>query len=341
MNTPVIRPSEGFDYYLPDTILWNNFQAEIDKEALAISGSVNEGWIGHVRDAYGVQGKALFVSCGNGWVERACFQHGVIREAWGFDVMAESIATAKAEAARIGLPATYEVLDGNDLQLDWSGFDMIVNNGSVHHIAYIDRFLRRLRPLLKEGGLYVIMDYTGPHRNQYEWKSWSKALELNNSLPEKYRKRLRYPHMPTMLALDPTEAVHSELQMSVTRRYFDVEHEVRLGGGVGYEIMNGNRELLRDQHTSEGRDAIKAILAADAAMTAEDPASNLFTFAVCRPKKTLPAQGVLDRWAAEEEEREAHAARNGGRYYPPTAVELIYNELANAEYALSLQKQPR
>jgi hypothetical protein len=59
----------------------------------------------------------------------------------------------------------------------------------------------------------------------------------------------------------------------------------------------------------------------------------LFTFAVCTPKSALPPQPVLDLWTAEENERELHASRNGGRYYPPTALELMYNQM--------LERHPR
>jgi hypothetical protein len=50
----------------------------------------------------------------------------------------------------------------------------------------------------------------------------------------------------------------------------------------------------------------------------------------------LPPQSILDLWTAEESDREAAAAQNGGRYYPATALELIYNEIADCEYRLNL-----
>jgi hypothetical protein len=68
-------------------------------------------------------------------------------------------------------------------------------------------------------------------------------------------------------------------------------------------------------------------MALDAAFLAAHPDSNLFTFAVCTPKSALPPQPVLDLWTAEENERELHASLNGGRYYPPTALELMYNHM--------------
>jgi hypothetical protein len=115
--------------------------------------------------------------------------------------------------------------------------------------------------------------------------------------------------------------------MDVTRRYFDIEQEIQLGGGVAYTLLFGNGNLYRDQHTDVGSKIIEDILAADSELLARHPSSNLFTFAVCRPKAILSPQPILDCWRAEENEREAYAVRNGGRYYPPTILELIYNEM--------------
>jgi len=192
MDVQVIKPSEGFEYYNPGTIFWNNFQYNSDRESRAISGSTSEGWIGYTRNRYGKQAKGLFVSCGNGWVERACFTEGLISEAHGFDISPELINIAEAEAKQIDMPAIYTLADGNNLALDVADFNIVVNNGSMHHIAYLDRLLRYMHTLMKPDGLYVIMDYTGPHRNQYSWECWSRSLEINARLPQKYRKQLRY-----------------------------------------------------------------------------------------------------------------------------------------------------
>jgi hypothetical protein len=193
----------------------------------------------------------------------------------------------------------------------------------MHHIAYIDRLTRQMARFLKPGGIYVVNDYTGPHRNQYGWEAVSRCAELNHSLPEAYRARLGYAHVPTMLAHDPTEAIHSELQMDVLRRYFDIVTHVRFGGALAYSLLFQNHLLYRDQRTERGAACIGRILAADQEFLNERPESNLFTFAICTPKAAPPRQKQLDSWTREEMEREARARDNGGRYYPPTALELI------------------
>jgi 2-polyprenyl-6-hydroxyphenyl methylase/3-demethylubiquinone-9 3-methyltransferase len=327
MDDTVLKPAAGFEYYKQE-IYWNNFDQVQMRMNLAVSGDPAVGWVQHVRRLYGVRDPGFFISCGNGWVERDCFRAGLIRSAIGFDVLPDLVGTAAAEAEKIGMPARYFQADGNTLPDDGPTCELIVNHGAMHHIAYIDRLTRQMARFLKPGGIYVVNDYTGPHRNQYGWEAVSRCAELNHSLPEAYRARLGYAHVPTMLAHDPTEAIHSELQMDVLRRYFDIVTHVRFGGALAYSLLFQNHLLYRDQRTERGAACIGRILAADQEFLNERPESNLFTFAICTPKAAPPRQKQLDSWTREEMEREARARDNGGRYYPPTALELIYNGLA-------------
>ena len=324
---PFLKPSDGFEYYTDDAIYWNAFERVRDGMSAAVSGDAGTGWVAHVKARYGARGTGLFISCGNGWVERDCFNAGLIRNCVGFDIMESSLAAARQNAALIGLQADYVLADGNRLALDRTSYGIAVNHGAMHHIAYLDRLLRQLHGWLAGGGIYVINDYTGAHRNQYDWETWSAVVQANHALPPPYRARLGYAHMPTMLARDPTEAIHSELQMDLTRRYFDVREEVQYGGAIAYTLLYSNRALYRDRATEAGARVVEHILALDAAFLKARPDSNLFTFAVCLPKPALPPQPMLDLWTAAENERELHASRNGGRYYPPTALELMYNQM--------------
>lgn len=333
----VIKPGDDFQYYVPGAIYWNDFPETRARQNSKISTSPDTDWMDHVRETHGVADRALMVSCGNGWVERDLFRKSAIKYAYGFDIMPALIDDAKNEAEKVGMPSDYVLADGNNLDIGQSDFNIIVNNGAVHHIAFINRHLYRLSGLLAKDGLYVINDYTGPHRNQYDWETLSAIVRTNARLPKKYQIQVGYAHMPTMLGTDPTEAIHAELQMAMTRRYFTIEQEVKLGGGVAYTLLFGNKTLYVERETDEGRAALDLIFAADDELLSRHPVSNLFTFAVCRPKsRSELSQSLLDLWEAEEVEREAAAAANSGRYYPPTDLELIYNDLADARYLNSV-----
>jgi hypothetical protein len=48
----------------------------------------------------------------------------------------------------------------------------------------------------------------------------------------------------------------------------------------------------------------------------------LFVYAIARPRKeALADTAQLAAWTAEEDDREQRVVSDGGRYYPPTAVE--------------------
>ncbi|WP_299885925.1 class I SAM-dependent methyltransferase [uncultured Ruegeria sp.] len=145
------------------------------------------GWMDHLLKEFGKFERALFVSCGDGWVERDCFQAGLIGHAIGFDILPELLETARTEAAKIRMPSTYSVEDGNKINLPKGGYNLVVNNGACHHgachhIAFLGRLLREVNGALAPDGLYVIIDYTAPHWNQYSWAAWEQIIKANVEL---------------------------------------------------------------------------------------------------------------------------------------------------------------
>jgi radical SAM protein with 4Fe4S-binding SPASM domain len=250
--------------------------------------------------------------------------------------MRNHVEEAQGRAEAIGLPARYFVADANTVCLDNNTYDIIVNVGAMHHVAYINRLTEMLAQAAGEHGLYVGFDYVGPHRNQYSWNIWSSLLAVNERLPAQYRRVLRYAHVPTMLSIDPSEAIHSELQISTLLRHFTVLDYVRLGGGVAYELLYDNKRLHADQHTPTGRVTLELIMRADTDALTTDPDFNLFSFFVAKPKRLDPVEVASQlAWRAEENEREARAVADGGRYYPPTPLETIYNQFYELEQKLN------
>jgi SAM-dependent methyltransferase len=332
-----LKPGEEFEYYT-GAIYWNNFEIVQFYINQAISGDRLKNWSQHVGDSHGCFETALFVNCGNGWVERDLFREGLIQSAVGFDVSETLIDVAKVEATKIGMPFVYMIEDANHIDLSDIEVGLVVNYGAMHHVAYIDRLTRQLCKALAKGGVYVAFDYTGLHRNQYSWAAWSSTVELNASLPERFTTTLAYPHLKTMLRTDPTEAIHSELQVEVLRRYFDLKQFVPLGGALAYQILYQNTRLYKERQTPEGIETLQRIMDADRAFLAADPESSLFSFWVATPKAdALDNRLALAEWEKEENLREEAAANNSGRYYRETALELIYNEIADLRYRLSLQ----
>ncbi|MEX2627079.1 MAG: class I SAM-dependent methyltransferase [Ilumatobacteraceae bacterium] len=328
MSAPLV-PNAGFEYYRDR--YWNDFEIVVQALKERATGDPSVSWFEHLRDTAGPFRHALVLNCGNGWVERELLERGVVASAVGVDVSDDLLDEARRAADERDLPLRYERLDTNAAEFPDEGFDLVVNHAAMHHVAYIDRVTRRIHELLtRDGvphGVYVSWDYVGPHRNQYTARQWEAAWEANLRLPPEARQRMRYPLVPAMLGGDPTEAIHSELILVTTERYFDIEHRRDLGGGVGYLLLTHN-EAIHALAPDEAAPHVEAVMAADAELLAADPSTSLFAYLVTRPRAgALDDAEQLAAWSAEEDERERAAAAAGGIYYPRTAIAALAEQL--------------
>jgi SAM-dependent methyltransferase len=323
-SRPIV-PSAGFEYYRDR--YWNDFEPVVRELNERATGHRDVTWFEHLRGHAGPFRHALVLNCGNGWVERELLERGVVDSAVGVDVSDELLDEARGRATARDLPVRYERLDTNAAEFPDEPFDLVVNHAAMHHVAYIDRVTRRLHELLAPDGVFVSWDYVGPHRNQYSARQWEAAWETNLTLPEPVRQRMRYPLLPAMVEGDPTEAIHSELILPTMERYFDLDHRRDLGGGVGYLLLTHN-DALHALPPEQAEPHVRAVMAADAALTAADPSTSLFAYVIARPRPgALDDTEQLAAWTAAEDAREAAADAAGGYYYPRTAVAALAEPL--------------
>ena len=319
---------------------WNEIPAVYHELNRRATGDPDMGWMQHLRQYHGRPfSRLLSLNCGNGWVERGLLAHGVAERGVGTDYAEDLLVTARAEAAAAGADLEYVQADINTFAFDLEGIDLVVNHAACHHIAEIDRVMRAICRLLPEDGVFVSWDYVGPHRNQYPLAQWQAVFDANQSLPPALRKDLRYPHLRSMLAGDPTEAIHSELILPVMRRYFDLEHVRYLGGGIAYELFNFNPPF---HAVPRPDDEIARIMALDLAYLGDDPEANtLFAYVIARPRKAALADTKqLARWTAEELQRESAARAADGRYHPTGLLEHLYDRQYSLETAVATGRPP-
>jgi SAM-dependent methyltransferase len=292
---------------------WNDLPAVRVHLNQRATGDTGTTWAHHALQLRGRPfEKALFLNCGNGWVEREWLAEGVIKSAVGVDYSDELLAQART--ASTGMPIEYHQLDTNTAAFPGEGYDLVVNHAAGHHVARIDKVLRAVCALLPADGWFVSWDYTGPHRNQYGWEQWAAAHRLNNRAPVALRNRLRYPDRSSMVHDDPTEAIHPELFDDVLARYFDVLHDRALGGWLAYLLLTSNDRLFGSP--AETVDPwVAEVLRSDA--DEADAGRTLFRYTIAKPNHhVLGEADRLTEWAAEEEARESAAGQNGGIYYP-------------------------
>jgi SAM-dependent methyltransferase len=308
----VAEPSDlstpgGVDYYR-DTVYWEEFPEVAARLNERLTGDASRDWMELVRDHLGgaVVRHALVPNCGNGRIERELHRRGVLERATGVDIGEDLLRTARAEAARLQLPFEYRRADINDvaaLAAPVGTYDAVVAVAALHHIRYIDRVFRHLAELLGGDGRFVTYDYVGAHRNQWPWPQWEAVVALNDELPEPYRQHLVYPHLPTMLVDDPTEAIHSELVVATWNRYFTADVDVRLGGALAYPLLTHNLALHRAP-AAERATWVGHVLDADAAFAAAHPELDVTLVRIGRPRpEVLTDTDQLEAWTMEEEAR--------------------------------------
>ncbi|MFN9545645.1 MAG: class I SAM-dependent methyltransferase [Cyanobacteriota bacterium] len=308
---------------------WNDYAPVREYINKSVSGRGDMDWSQHFASLTKKSfQKALILNCGNGWVERDLYKQGLFQSAIGVDSSPELLHEAQSAARAHGLPLDYVQLDTNMGLFPEHRFDLIVNHAAAHHVTTIDKVFRALANLLSEDGFFVSFDYVGPHRNQYSVEAWSRLWELNQSLPEVVRHpRLCYPHYPTMLVTDPSEAVHSELIDQMFNRYFHCLEWRGIGGAIAYPLLTHNTALA-SAPKDESDFYIRKILAEDDRFRKEFPASSLFAFFYGKPNKAILASPErLQAFSTEEEEREWLAERNGYRYYQPNVLQFLYEQL--------------
>ena len=270
------------------------------------------------------------LSCGNGWVERDLFEKGIIESAVGIDINDDLLSSARASAVKLDLPFRYYKMDSNEADsFPEDGFDVAINHASLHHVANIDRLVRSIyNALLTSGGILVNYEFVGPHRNQYGALEWATILSTNNLSESTFRhERLAYPHLPTMLLMDPSEAIHSELITSVVHRYFSPIHSRMLNGAIAYPLLTHNKNIgkYRSLNCLNHRDLppckyISDIIAIDDEYSKQHPDSSLFWYSIVAPKLRKQVEPHEQRWSKEEEEREERARQSAGIYYSLTPV---------------------
>lgn len=308
------------DYYEVKTY-WNAFPAVIDYQNRASTGNANLFWYQQLaRSPDAPYQRALMLNCGNGWVERALLENGLIKSAVGVDISSLHLDEARRLAAESSLPLDYVQMDINHDDLPPGPFDLIVNYAAAHHIAFIDRVFRQLCSILSPTGKFVSWDYIGPHRNQYTSAQWSAAWDVNKTLPSNLQQRMTYPSVAAMIEGDPTEAVHSELIVPTMERYFSIETFRPLGGAIGYLVLTHNDAFYSVPY-SDVASHVERIVAEDERYVHEHPKDTLFAYIVASPKKEALKSPDLAAWTLSELNREANC---DGAYYPSTMLGELY-----------------
>lgn len=334
--------NENPEVYYDAADYWNNLDCTNRMINRRISGDETVNWWRHFSSRTGrAFERALFLNCGNGWVEREMVDAGFVKQAVGIDYSDALLDLARAAAG--DRPITYLQMNINSdpLPAGLGPFDLVVNHAAAHHVTRLNRVLRNICAIMPEDGWFISLDYVGPHRNQYSADAWDQAWRLNRTLPEHLRQSMIYPFHDVFLEVDPTEAIHSDLIIETVRRYFAVDELVLLGGALAYPVLTHNEQLFSPEVDAQEREHWgQVVLDRDAQYLAEKPQSSLFAYITAKPNKNVLAdEESLAFWDRAEDVLEAQASENGGQYYELSVLHDLYVERAALQRSVSVLQQ--
>ncbi len=329
-STTAIAPASGNVYY--SGVYWNDYPDAVKEINRRSSDDPDTKWYEHFFQTHkGPYKKVLMLNCGNGWLERSLHKLGYIKELVGVDYVEDLLTEARQKAKK--LPFRYYQMDVNTAKFPEADFDLVINHAAVHHIANLNKVFHKLLKVIKKDGVFLNYDYVGPHRNQYSITQWQSIFQVNQQLPSHCRQELDYPHLPTMLATDPSEAVHSELILPTMRHYFDITLFKPIGGALAYPLLTHNARLQKAPKRDVRR-SVQTIMAADAEYHAAFPEHTMFAYWVARPNwPILNDQAKLQTLQKAEDKREQSAKKRQGHYYELDLIQQLYLEISELRIA--------
>lgn len=250
-----------FTYKTKVSNKWDNFNSESDFWNVdeirqhwnkLISSDKNVMYEQYISNKY-FQGKTnlslLSIGCGEGRHERNFYEKLSLSKTIGIDISAESIKKAQEIANKQNKNIQYECANFDDVTFSNQKFDIILFDSSLHHFQNIEQFLKnQIKPLLREEGLLVVLEYCGPNRLQWRDKQLEFCNKILEKLPEKYKyyttngpvKRKVYrPGLLRVYSVDPSEAPDSANLVDALHTNFDTVEEQNLGWNIIQPLLKG------------------------------------------------------------------------------------------------------
>lgn len=207
-----------------------------------ISGDPELGWLGYLKKQYFAQQvrRGLSLGCGSGAVVIDAVRLDVVNEMLGLDLSPEAVAVANERAAESGLSARAQFRVENLDQATLQGeYDLVLFEQSLHHVDRLDALLDQCKRVLRPDGLFVINEYVGPDR--FQWSDTTERLmnQILSLLPERYRTDPVSGHVKSVMvrptpdqvvAVDPSEAIHSADILRACAERFDLVERRDFGG---------------------------------------------------------------------------------------------------------------
>lgn len=208
-----------------------------------------------------------------------------------YDVSQVGLDIARAGAEKLGVAhkINFVCADVNQVAFPPDTYDLITFMASLHHIYELEKTLLACEKALAPGGLLWAFEYVGPDRFAYPPEHYDIAKRLFRILAEDIRypgePELKFPTPEDVIAVDPTEAVHSSEILPTMRRIWPDLKVYGQYGSLSFMMMWClNHNGLYD--TERGFEAYGTIIDLETALVDSGALPHYFVNAIARKPMT-------------------------------------------------------
>jgi SAM-dependent methyltransferase len=263
-----------------------------------ISGNPNEAWLPFVKRRFCPETFKYGMSLGCGWgsLEREAVQLGVCERFDAYDIASGAIETAKAEATKQGLQDRihYFCADLNHVVLESDKYDICFAAASLHHVHNLEHVLQQVHAALHREGLFIIIEYVGLSRFQWDDQIDCLMNKILSLLPESLRTDIKdgktikietvRPSINDVIKVDPTEAVRSGEILLQLEQNFEIIYRADFGGTL---LQFALADIVGNFQQDDPKDTalLEMMFLFEETLIDKGVIPSDFVFIVCRPSR--------------------------------------------------------
>lgn len=159
--------------------------------------------------------RGLGIGVGTAFQENQMVEFGGVERYDYYELSQEGLNLARTAAEGLGIAdrITFNCADINSVDLPEATYDVITFMASLHHVHELEKTLVACKRALAPGGIIWASEYIGPDRFAYPDQDADIARRIFRMLDPSLRlngqPELHFPSPEDIIAVDPTEAVHS------------------------------------------------------------------------------------------------------------------------------------
>jgi ubiquinone/menaquinone biosynthesis C-methylase UbiE len=150
----------------------------------ALTGDPGASWLDDVI-ARGPFGSAAMLGCDDDPLEIDWMRAGASER---LDVYELSPGVIRRRRARAPRGVRFVRADLNFVDLPAERYDVIWSSGCLHHVVNLESLLDRVARALRPGGLFVVRDYVGETRLQFEPRRLERVNAVLRQVPVRFRR---------------------------------------------------------------------------------------------------------------------------------------------------------